>query len=468
MVSVKILILLWSINLVPSLLAHFLEEKWGGPLDGGRLFRDGRPLFGTHKTSRGLVAGIVTAALVGLGLGFPLGIGLAAGILSMIGDLLTSFIKRRFKQPSGNNVPAFDQVFEGTLPFLVLAPYLHLNAPLIILNVLVFSLGAYVGSHLLKQVLRTRPYANYPRPVKSSVRLRELRRCQVQSNPWQHLLNLKSVFYYHLFMKTVFKLTGIEVIGKKNALDIQTRRLDLHFPDLPEAFDGYTILFLTDLHLDGLDGLTERLLALIRPLSADLCLLGGDYRMDEYGSFAESLRHMQRLIPAIRARDGIYGVLGNHDCLEMVEPMRPLGIRFLLNEAVSIRKTGGDRISIVGVDDPHFYCCDNLEEAFRRVNPNGFNILLAHSPEIYRQASAYRPRLYLCGHTHAGQIQLPGIGPISTHMRGPRFVCQGQWNYNGMKGYTSAGVGVSGAPVRLWSRGEVVLVTLRGSANSEG
>jgi len=462
LIWLKVLVFLWSVNLAPPLLAHLLEERWGGPLDRGLRFGDGRPLLGPHKTSRRLIAAVATAAVAGPTLGFPLPVSLAAGLLSMLGDLLTSFCKRRLDHPSGGNLPGVDQALEGALPFLVLTPHGGLSPAATLAAILVFSLGAYAGSHLLKDILRAQPFEGYPRLLKSSTRLRELKRCQVQSSPWTYVLNLKSLFMYRWFMQPVFRLSGIEAIGRKNALDLQVRRLDFSFPDLPQSFHGYTILFLTDLHLDGLEGLTERLEPLLRKLPADLCLLGGDYRMEEYGSFTRCLQLMTRLAPAISARDGSYSVLGNHDCLEMVEPLGELGVRFLINDAVAIRR-GGERIWIVGVDDPHYYCCDNLEEAFGKVEPGAFSVLLAHSPEIFREAAGFGPRLYLCGHTHAGQIQLPGIGPISTHMRGPRFVAHGPWTHAGMQGYTSAGVGISGAPVRLWSRGEVVLVTLRRS-----
>jgi hypothetical protein len=80
---------------------------------------------------------------------------------------------------------------------------------------------------------------------------------------------------------------------------------------------------------------------------------------------------------------------------------------------------------------------------------------------VYREAKQYGAQLYLCGHTHAGQIQIIPIGPVFTHSRTGRRYIQGVWEYHGMRGYTSSGVGTSGIPVRYFSEGEVVRITLR-------
>jgi hypothetical protein len=115
----------------------------------------------------------------------------------------------------------------------------------------------------------------------------------------------------------------------------------------------------------------------------------------------------------------------------------------------------------VGVDDPHYYHADDLPQAFKAVPPHEFSILIAHSPEIYSAAAEFGAHLYLCGHTHAGQIQLPKLGPLYTHSRAPRKYSQDLWTYKKMIGYTSAGAGVSGIPVRFGCQGEVVHIILK-------
>ena len=88
---------------------------------------------------------------------------------------------------------------------------------------------------------------------------------------------------------------------------IEKQEVSFHFCDLPPAFDGYKVLFLSDLHLDGLDGLTEKVIQIIRQTPADMCILGGDFRMETYGPFAAALSQLRLLLPEIRAKDGILG-----------------------------------------------------------------------------------------------------------------------------------------------------------------
>jgi len=219
---------------------------------------------------------------------------------------------------------------------------------------------------------------------------------------------------------------------------------------------------LTDLHLDGLDGLTDSLITHLQDIEVDLCLIGGDIRMQTYGPIAPCLRHLRRLLPHVRTRHGLLGVLGNHDCLEMAPDFEEAGLIMLINESWPIERNGG-KILIVGVDDPHYYKMANAEEAFRDVPAQCFTIFLAHSPESYREAAQCNADLYLCGHTHGGQICLPDTikcGPIFTNSRAPRFTASGHWQYRSMQGYTSRGAGASSIPLRFNCPGEITVITL--------
>lgn len=461
----KILLLLWAINFVPPFLTYLFEEKYSTPLDRGCCLSDGRPLFGSHKTRRGLAGGVAAGAIAGWMLGFPPWLGLGAGLLSMAGDLTSSFIKRRLGAESGDIVPVLDQGFEGLFPFFLLGPYLSLGFGETLLLLVLFGAGAYGGSLFLNRVLLAAPFADYPRRVRPRVRFKEFRSCQITGGPLRYFVNFEDAFYYHVFMKTVLRLLGLYDQGKRNALKLKTTRIAFQFPDLPAAFDDYTILYLSDLHLDALDGLTEEVRKLVDRHSADLCILGGDLRMDHHGPFGEALARLHRLLPAIRARDGIIGIMGNHDCLEMMEPLGEAGVTVLLNDSKAIEKDG-ERIWLVGVDDPHYFKCHDLDQAFDGVPDHSFRILLAHSNEIYREASAYHPQLYLCGHSHGGQIQVPWLGAVFTHSKAPRSLYYGPWLHERMLGFTSCGVGVSGVPVRFSTQGEVVLITLKRDPDS--
>lgn len=456
---IKLLALLWTVNFLPPLVAQIFEQRGNRPLDGNRVFFDGRPVFGPHKTVRGVVAGVCAGFLTGLALGFPWWLGTGAGILSMAGDLFSSFLKRRLSFLSGDVVPGLDQTPEGIFPFLLLAPYFSLSPGCVFGCVLLFGIGAYFGSLFLNRVLLKKPFETYPRRVSAKTRLRELLSCQVIQSPYHHVLNFEDAVYYHVFMKSLFRLLGIYERGKRNALQVVKHAVTFDLPGLPPAFHGYTILFMSDLHLDGLDGLTENLAEIVRQTPVDLCILGGDIRMETHGPFSPALARLKSLLPHIRAKDGVVAVLGNHDCLEIVESLREHGISFLINDSRKMERQG-ETVWLVGLDDAHYFKAHDLDEAFSEVPKGGFAILISHTNEIYRQARKYGPNLFLCGHTHAGQIRIPLLGPLFTHSNAPRRMCQGKWNYKGMPGYTSGGAGVSGVPVRFNSKGEVTIIRL--------
>jgi predicted MPP superfamily phosphohydrolase len=103
----------------------------------------------------------------------------------------------------------------------------------------------------------------------------------------------------------------------------------------------------------------------------------------------------------------MYGVMGNHDTICMMPGLEQMGMRMLLNECETIERKG-ERIHLAGIDDAHFYRADNIEKAASAIPRDEFSILLSHTPEIYRQAAHADFDVLLSGHTHGGQICLPG------------------------------------------------------------
>jgi predicted MPP superfamily phosphohydrolase len=156
----------------------------------------------------------------------------------------------------------------------------------------------------------------------------------------------------------------------------------------------------------------------------------------------------------------VYGVLGNHDTIRMVPGMEDMGIRMLLNESDPIVR-GNQRIHLAGIDDAHYYRADNLEKAACDIPHDEYSILLSHTPEIYRQAAHAGFHLMLSGHTHGGQVCLPGSIPITLDSVLPRHMGAGPWNYHTMAGYTSVGVGSSIVAVRFHCPPEITLHYLR-------
>jgi uncharacterized protein len=260
-------------------------------------------------------------------------------------------------------------------------------------------------------------------------------------------------------IRNALKITGLYWRARKNAENIQVRRHDVALSDLPPSFDGFTILQLSDLHVDMNERAMARLIELLPTISYDICVLTGDYRGKTFGPFAPAIEGMARICSHLEPP--IYGVLGNHDTIRMVPALEEMGIRMLLNEC-EVLVRGGERIHLVGIDDAHYYRVDNIEKAASQVPPAGFSILLSHTPEIYRQAAHAGFKLLLSGHTHGGQICLPGSIPITLDSVLPRRMAAGPWQYCNMIGYTSVGAGSCIVPVRLNCLPEITLHRLLG------
>jgi len=269
---------------------------------------------------------------------------------------------------------------------------------------------------------------------------------------------LKNWYTAPPLIRTCMQLVGLYRRGERNALAIEVRENEVQIEGLPAAFEGYTILQLSDLHSDISTGFTDALLRRIEPLRYDLCVLTGDYRARTYGDIEPALAELGRLRPHLNGQ--VYAVLGNHDSIRMVPPMETMGYRMLLNESARI-DVGGDAIYLAGIDDAHFYRTHNFDRTVSGLPRQAVSILLSHTPEVYRHAAHAGFDLMLAGHTHGGQICLPGGVPVLTDSNMPRRYVRGPWRYDGMSGYTSTGTGSSIIAVRLNCPPEVVLHRLR-------
>ena len=256
------------------------------------------------------------------------------------------------------------------------------------------------------------------------------------------------------------KIAQLYERGLGNAQDIRVIEHEVAFDNLPAAFDGYRLLHLTDPHIDSLPGIEDAISERIASLRYDACVLTGDYRFRAFGDYGNEVRlPLQQIMSNIYAPDGVYATLGNHDTHPAVELLESLGAHVLTNEHVTLRR-GSAQITLSGIDDPHYYYTPHAVDALQQ-SEEGFKIALVHSPELYQEAADNNYDLYLCGHTHGGQICLPTGIPILRNLRKGHHLVQGLWQERQMVGYTSTGCGVSGIPVRYFSRGEVTVFTLR-------
>lgn len=246
--------------------------------------------------------------------------------------------------------------------------------------------------------------------------------------------------------------------GRRNALALQVRRNEVRLPHLPPSLDRTILLHLSDLHLDAGERYLRALLQAVAGLDWHACVLTGDYRFATTGSCAPAIAALQRLAPVLEGP--VFAVLGNHDGIALVPAMEALGWRVLLNERASWERDGA-QLHIAGIDDAHYFRTHDLARATRGLAPEDCTVLLSHTPEPFRAAAARNVDLMLCGHTHGGQICLPGGVPVLTDCPAPRRFASGPWRFRRMAGYTSTGCGCSVIDARFFCPPEVTLHVLR-------
>jgi predicted MPP superfamily phosphohydrolase len=259
------------------------------------------------------------------------------------------------------------------------------------------------------------------------------------------------------FIRNALRLTGLYERAKRNALAIRSVANRIELPNLPAAFEGFRILHLSDLHIDQSAAIAHQIVERVRNIDYDLCVLTGDYRFKTVGDIGPTLAGLERLRAQLSSE--VYAVLGNHDSIRMVPGLEAMGIRMLLNESVVLVRDDAS-IHLAGIDDAHYYGVGNIQKAAHEIPADSVSILLSHTPEVYRQAAHAAFDVLLCGHTHGGQICLPGQVPITLDARIPRHLGRGHWQYQQMIGYTSPGAGTSVIDVRLNCPPEVTVHTL--------
>lgn len=254
--------------------------------------------------------------------------------------------------------------------------------------------------------------------------------------------------------------TGIELVN-----------LDLVHPSLPPGLEGLRIAYITDLHVANFYGheLAEAAVRLANRSGAHLALLGGDLIHDWASS--DELLATAKAFARLEAPLGRFGVLGNHDVWageggdKVERVMADAGVPILRN-AGQLIQWNGEKLWLAGVDDCWVGHPD-LKVAMREKPAGVPTLLLAHEPDWADQAvqEGGDSLLYqLSGHSHGGQIRLPGIGPVALPSGGRKYP-MGLYNIGerGMQLYTSRGIGFTTAPVRFRCPQELTVVTLKRS-----
>ena len=264
-----------------------------------------------------------------------------------------------------------------------------------------------------------------------------------------------------------------------NRYDINVNEVDVEILNLPESFEGYRVAQISDLHLGTYQKDTlfiSTLVDSINNLDVDVVVFTGDIVNRTTNELAPFITTLSR----IKARDGVYSILGNHDYGDysdwasdedkkanndlMSDYQCKMGWNLLLNETRYLKR-GNDSIAVIGVEnvgDPPFKNYGSLKDAYPDLNDSTVKILLSHNPAHWeREISNHNERniaLTLSGHTHAMQISLLGISPASLRYKYWSGLYADDSN---QKLYVNVGVGTVAMPMRIGANPEITILKLK-------
>jgi len=244
---------------------------------------------------------------------------------------------------------------------------------------------------------------------------------------------------------------------------VEVTRRTVAVPGWPAAFDGLRVAHLTDLHHSPIVPLAylDSCVALVNAERPDVVALTGDYvTRKESRDFIEP---MAAAAGKLAAPLGVFATLGNHDMWVDGPAVRGAlarhGCAVLGNRSVELARSGA-RLSVVGIGDLWTEGV-NLRAAFRGVPAGRASLVLMHNPDLFERWPAALPGLVLAGHTHGGQVVLPGFGPPYIPSRYGRKYAKGLFQRPGASMYVNRGLGTLHLPVRLFARPEIALLTIR-------
>lgn len=242
------------------------------------------------------------------------------------------------------------------------------------------------------------------------------------------------------------------------------RRLEVEVPvvGLPHAFDGYRIVQLSDLHVGSLcpPSWVARWVRHAHALEPDLVVLTGDY----VTMGPAYHRAAAAALAPLRAPDGVVAIMGNHDYHDegrgLVEGLAGAGITLLRNEGLTLRR-GASEITLIGLDD-RFTGRFDLLAATAELTPEQTVVALAHDPVDFEALAEAGAHLVLSGHTHWGQLAIPGPWAERLNAAAPRNPrCIGLHRHRGATLWIHPGLGTTALPLRLGTAPTVAAVTLR-------
>ncbi len=268
----------------------------------------------------------------------------------------------------------------------------------------------------------------------------------------------------------IIALISIYLYFENNA--IQITNIDVKSPTVPDSFNDFTIVHISDLHNKDFGKGQNNIIDKIRETNPDIIVVTGDI-IDSYDTHvditAEFINGISKIAP-------VYYVPGNHesrlldDYFLLKTQMQTAGVHVLENDFISISR-GNDKINIIGMKDPSFDYLNHIGTTDEEIvknnlsslteNLSGYTILLSHRPELIDIYSSFNINLVFSGHAHGGQVRIPFIGGIIAPNQGlfPKYT-SGLHEVKNTKMIISRGLGNSAFPFRINNRPEIVVATL--------
>jgi uncharacterized protein len=241
---------------------------------------------------------------------------------------------------------------------------------------------------------------------------------------------------------------------------LTVEQVQIPLKTLKPALEGFRIVQMSDFHLhpNTQIELIREAVAIANELKPDLIALTGDYVQQG----ADSIFELAPTLAALNAKYGVFTILGNHDLWTNAEVVRAgleqAGLPVLVNKGVALG-IGGETLYLAGLDDG-WSGAPELNRALDNLPANALTILLAHEPDLADTfALDGRISLQLSGHSHGGQVRLPGAGALILPYLGQKYD-QGLYKVQEMWLYTTRGVGVGSIPMRINCPPEITEIIL--------
>lgn len=232
-----------------------------------------------------------------------------------------------------------------------------------------------------------------------------------------------------------------------------------------EDMSGLKIVHFSDTQLGDYYSIEdlERAVEAINKVRADVVIFTGDL-IDHMKTYEGDINYIATVLGNIQAKYGKYAVYGNHDQgggAHRTYPaiMKEAGFKLLVNQIATI-PFPDRKINIIGIDD-WLLGFPELESTLKKVQPSDYNIVLIHEPDVADLIARYPIDLQLSGHTHGGQVQLPGIGALVTPPIGHKYT-EGMYKFNErFRLYVTTGLGNTKLPFRFMNIPEITVIRLK-------